>query len=406
MGRNFTVINMTKLQKISIIFLLCIGPFLKGYAGDSVLVNHLLERILQLQAKESSVFPKGSLPTYRYYALNKDRSKADVNVFFTALVSHTLHQLKENFSTRQQILAEQIIQDAYPVYAKFKNTKGRNTYNFWPTDTPKIFPNAGWINYFDKGQALADDLDDTVMILLAMNAPDAAARELHALMQSFTNKGEKKMRKAFRNYSDIHSYSTWFGQKMPVDFDVCVLANVLYFVQQYNLKWTAADSASLQFIEKIISDRQHIKNAAYVSTHYGRLPVILYHLSRLMSVKTIPSLEKIKPMLIQDAKEALAQFPDFMDKVILSTSLLKWGVNPEREQVFKGRNLASLIEEPGVAFFIGDMASVLPDPLKKWGGITGIGKFYFVSPAYNYALVLEYLIWKNNYQSLANKRMD
>lgn len=397
---------MTKLPNRSFLFLLFIGPFLNGYANDSLLVNHLLERIQQLQAKESSVFPKGSLPTYRYYAYNKDRTKADVNGFFTALVSHTLYGLKENLSSNQQILAEQIIQDAYPVYAKFKNTKGRSTYNFWPTDTPKIFPNAGWINYFDKSQALPDDLDDTVMILLAMKAHDSTAKEVHELMQSYSNNAEKKIRNTFKEYRDIKAYSTWFGQKMPVDFDVCVLANVLYFVQQYNLKWTAADSASLQLIEKVLAERKHINYASYVSPHYSKLSVILYHLSRLMSVKPIPSLEKWKPMLIQDAKDALVHFPDFMDKVILSTSLLRWGVDPESEFRYKVHNFESLVEESDFSFFIANMASLMPDPLKKWVGGSGIGKFLYVSPAYNYTLVLEYLIWKKRYPSLANRSRD
>ena len=358
-------------------------------------MGQLLKRIDLLQAKESIIFPKGSFPSYRLYALNKDREKADVNAFFTGLVAFTLKDIKQQLTPAQQKLSQQIISNTIPVYSKFQNQKGRGTYNFWPTDTPKIFPNAGWMNVFDKSQALPDDLDDTVIMLLAMDAPDSVARQVHALMQQFTNNGEKKVHNTFKGYRNIAAYSTWFGKKMPVDFDVCVLANVLYFVQRYNLEWTAADSASLQLIEKVLDERKHVTDAAYVSPHYSKLPNILYHLSRLMQVKPIPSLEKYKPQLLQDARQALANATDFMDEVLLCTSLLRWGVEPPVMKVHVANSLEQLIEDGTFSFFIANMASMLPDPLKQWMGGAGVGKFYYDCDAYNNLLVLEYLVWKN-----------
>ena len=362
-----------------------------AYANDTLLSKQLLNRIEALQAKESSVFPKGSFPSYRIYALNKDREKADINAFFTGLVAMTLKEISPRLSKAQQLLAQQIITNTLSVYPKFQNQKGRPTYNFWPTDTPKIFPHAGWMNVFDKAQALPDDLDDTVIMLLALGARDSTAKQVHVLMQQFTNNGEKKVHNTFKDYRNIGAYSTWFGKKMPVDFDVCVLANVLYFVQQYNLEWTAADSASLQLIEKVLTEKKHVTDAPYVSPHYSRLPNILYHLSRLMAVKPIPSLEKYKPQLIEDTKQALANTHNFMDEVILSTSLLRWGVEPPAMKVHAANSLEELIEDESFSFFIANMASMLPDPLKQWMGGAGVGKFYYDCPAYNNLLFLEYL---------------
>ncbi|MES2329886.1 MAG: hypothetical protein V4539_09805 [Bacteroidota bacterium] len=365
-----------------------------GYANDTLIMGQLLQRMEQLQAKESSVFPKGSFPSYRLYALNKDREKADVNGFYTGLVTFTLNDLKPQLTRYQQQLATKITNAAIPVFSKFQNQKGRDTYNFWPTDTPRIFPNAGWLNLFDKSQSLPDDLDDTVIMLLALNAPDSTARKVHALMQAFTNNGDKKVHNTFKDYRNLAAYSTWFGKKMPVDFDVCVLANILYFVQRYNLEWTAADSASLQLIEKVLSEKKHITHAPYVSPHYSRLPNILYHLSRLMAVKPIPSLEKFRPQLIEDTKQALAGADNFMDEVILSTSLLRWGVEPPVMKVHEANSLEELIEDGNFSFFIANMASMLPDPLKQWMGGAGVGKFYYDCDGYNNLLVLEYLVIK------------
>lgn len=366
------------------------------YAHDSLVMTKLLQRINQLQAKESSVFPKGLFPSYRMYALNKDREKADINPFFTGLIAMTLQDISVRLTKAQQLQVQQIISNALPVFSKFQNRKGRPTYNFWPTDTPKIFPNAGWMNILDKPQALPDDLDDTVIMLLALNAPDSTARKVHVLMQGFTNNGTKRVHNTFKDYRNIGAYSTWFGKKMPVDFDVCVLANVLHFVQRYNLEWTAADSASLQLIEKVLTEKKHITDAPYVSPHYSRLPNILYHLSRLMMVKPIPALEKLKPQLIEDAKQALANATGFMDEVILSTSLLRWGVEPPLMKVHKVNSLEELVEDESFSFFIANMAAMLPDPLKQWMGGAGVGKFYYDCAGYNNLLFLEYLALKNN----------
>ncbi len=385
---------MQYYPKIHLLVLLMLFAAVTGHANDTLLMGSLLERIDYLQVKQNGVFPKGSFATYRMYALNKDRQKADVNAFFTGLIAFTLRDLKKDLTGPQQQLAEQIISNSLPVYQKFKNQKGRPTYNFWPTDTPKIFPNAGWMNVFDKKQALPDDLDDTVIILLALETADSTAAQVHNIMQSFTNNGQKQVHNTFKAYRNIGAYSTWFGKKMPVDFDICVLANVLYFVQLYHLPWTTADSASLQLIEKVLAEKKHIGAAAYVSPHYSKLPNILYHLSRLMSVSPIPALEKYKQQLIDDAKEALITSDHFMDQVILSTALLRWGVDPPVTKPHAIKNIDELIEENNFSFFIANMASMLPDPLKEWMGGAGVGKFYYYSAAYNNLLVLENLVWR------------
>jgi len=315
-------------------------------ANDSLLISRLLQRIDYLQAKDNAVFPKGSIPSYRMYALNKTRYKADINPFFTGLVAFTLEDIKRDLSPTQQIQANTIIHNTQAVYPIFQNRKNkRDTYNFWPTEHPQIFPHSGWLNLFNKSRSLPDDLDDTVIILMAQKSHDSIAKAIHQLMQRYTNNENKKVTNTFPEYQKIGAYSTWFGEKMPVDFDISVLSNVLYFVQFYNLKWTAADSASLYLIEDMIKTNKHVQFANYVSPHYATLPNILYHVSRLMSLQPIPSLEKLKPQLIEDTKKALASATTFMDQVILSTSLLRCGVEPPKIIIDETKSLIDLIED-------------------------------------------------------------
>jgi hypothetical protein len=381
------------MKKRLLFFLLLISTGV--FANDSLVISRLLQRIDDLQPKEDGVFPKGSIPSYRLYSLNKDRYKADINPFFTGLVAFTLQDIMGELSPAQRQQANAIINRTMSVYPKFRNkTIGRNTYNFWPTDTPQIFPHAGWMNMFNKSQALPDDLDDTVILLMAQKVSDSVAKEIHALMQSFINDKGKKINNTFEEYKNIGAYSTWFGKKMPVDFEIGVLANILYFVQQYNLPWTAADSASCTLIRKIIADKKHITAANYISPHYVKLPIILYHVSRLMAVRPIPELEKLKPQLVEETTQALLSADNFMDEVLLSTSLLRWGVTPPELAPRKANSLEELVEDEKFSFFIANIASMLPNPLKQWVGSIGLGRFYYYSPAYNNLLLVENLAWR------------
>ncbi len=371
------------------IFILCITQV---KAADTLVSFKLLQRIEQLQVKASDVFPKGLFPSYRIYALNQHQQKADINVFFTGLIAFTLRDLMPYLTTYQQAIAKKIIDEALASSNKFKNRKGRNTYNFWPTDEPQIFPNSGWMNLFNKSQALPDDLDDTAIMLLALAADKPIAEEVHKIMQEFTNGSVSQINNTFPEYRNIPAYSTWFGKKMPVDFDVCVLANVLLMVQRYDLAWTQADSASLDLIVRVIQEKKHLSHASYVSPHYSNPAIILYHISRLMSTKKIMALEALKSQMVNDAKELLLQSPSFLEQVILSTALLKWGIAPPVVTPKTVTSLRELTEDESFSFFIANMASMLPDQLKQLAGKTQLGKFYYYCPAYNQLLLLEHFI--------------
>lgn len=366
----------------------------EGNASDSIIISKLLGRIEELQVKQHGAFPKGMIPSYRYYALDNDKAKADDNLFFTALVAMTLKDIKKDLTASQQIIADRIITNVLPIAKKFRNRKNRPTYNFWPTDTVKIFPNSVWLNWFSKISALPDDLDCTVIMLMASQTEDSTAKQVHVLMQSYTNDSNKKVQNAPRKYRDIQAYSTWFGDKWPVDLDVCVLSNVLYFVQSNNLAWTAADSASLQFIKLVIADKKHVSAPASVSPHYIKTSVILYHLSRLMALKTIPALEKFRLQLIEEAQQALLTAETFMDEVILSTALLRWGATPVETKPHSVFNINELLDDENFSFFVANMASFFPAPFKSWMEFTKIGKFNYHCYAYNCLLLAENLIWR------------
>jgi len=361
-------------------------------ANDSLIISNLLHRIQALQVKQDGIFLKGSIPSYRQYALNKHRLKADHNLFFTGLVSFTLQDIMHHLSFEQQQIAKSIITNAKLIFPEFiSRKKGLPTYSFWMTDKPRVFPHSGWINLFNKKWALPPDFDDTVISLMAQRESDSIARNVHQYMQLFTSSEKKSVDNTFPEYRKVNAYSTWFGIKMPIEFDLSVHTNVLYFTQFYNLNWTTADSASLFLIEDMIKTNKHITHPEYISPQYARTPIILYHVARLMSLKPIQSLEQLKPKLIEDTKKALYSSNNFMDKVILSTSLLRWGVRPPDIIIDYKMSLIDLIEDESFCFFIANRGSIMSDQMKKIVTKTRIGIFYYYCPAYNHLLLLENL---------------
>lgn len=363
-----------------------------AFASDSLRVSEVLGRIRQLQVKKAGGdFPAGLFPSYREYN-GRNITKNDDNPFFTGLVAITLRSLRPYFSYADRQVCDSILADATPAYRLYRNKTGRPTYNFWRTNPTVVFPHSGWLNLMNSTHALADDIDDTAIILLATAAADTTAGQVHAIMQQHVNGGKRKKKSRYKEYRGIPAYSTWFGKRMPVDIDICVLTNVLYMLQHYQLPFTKADSASLHFICQAIDTRHFIDKPSYVSPHYARTPVILYHLSRLMKAGRFDELEARKILLIAEAKKQYAAAVNPMDKVLLAIVLLRWQQPVAAMQWTTQDSVCTYFEENDFVFFIASMASILPDPLRQWLGGTGIGRFSYYCPAYNEALLLEYLV--------------
>ncbi|MFY8005470.1 MAG: hypothetical protein ACOVNR_11510, partial [Chitinophagaceae bacterium] len=226
---------------VSILILATIG--LK--ANNDSIINLLMHRIAQQQHNDDAYFYEGIFPSYREYAQNPNRFKKDENIYFTGLIAFSLRNLYPELTKQQQVLADSIFAKMERIAPKYANRKGRNTYNYWPTDTLRIFPNSGWINFlFDKKMAIADDLDDTAIMLLALNAPDSVVASVHKLMQQYKNKPETPVKNTLNTYKKYGAYSIWFGKRMMVEFDVCVMSNILYLVKQHNLPFSETDEAT------------------------------------------------------------------------------------------------------------------------------------------------------------------
>lgn len=383
-------------QKIFIIFIACIFQITPCLckAQDTALINLLLKRIAVQQIQSDDFFLQGIFPSYISKHENFSSRKKDNNIFFNGLIAYTLHDIKPYVTLQHQQLIDSIRSNAKSLFAKFKNTKGRDTYNFWRTDSAYDYPYSGLLKPFAKNISLPDDMDDTVLSLLALNADDSTAKIMHTLMQQFVNNDSNKVRSIIQEYDRLQAYSTWFGKKFPVVFDVSVLCNVLAFVQFYDLPWTKADSASLEVIVKTIENNYHFSKAVYASPYYPKTSLILYHIARLMQIKPISELEALKIKIISDAAKELALTKNVLEKIILSSTILKLGYEPPAINI-SANDIEKQIEQNDFCFFVGNVPSYFKDFSRAFATANNIGFFYHYCPAYNDALLLEYLVLKH-----------
>lgn len=364
------------------------------------MVLEILQHIRFQQLNHGSEFEKGGFPNYRIYQ-PRGVPKADNNSFFTSIILLTLRDNYQKLPLSAQRIADSIFSDALPSYKVFRNQKGRGTYNFWKTNPPQVFPDGGVLNVFDKSKALPDDMDCTSTALWALNAPDSTNKRIKTLMQSYTNHPGKKLLNTFPEISNIPAYSTWFGVKVPVEFDVVVMCNVISWTAQAGLDFTAADTATIELLTKVIEEGLYIKDPFMASPNYATVPIILYHYSRMMSKVNIPELEALKPSMIKEAEKCFYNSESNLEKILISTTVKRLGTKLSGQIILDHSNYISDIANDPFVFFIANMGLAYPTGWKNKLATSKAGRFDYYCPAYNLTLLLENILTEIN-ESKAN----
>ncbi len=259
----------------------------------------------------------------------------------------------------------------------------------FPVKPDAVFPNNWFLNLFNRSQALPDDVDDTVIISLIQNTSDSILTILHKLMIKHANATDRITKSIYKDYRHIPTYSTWFGNKMPIEIDFSVLSNALYFIYDKKVRLVKQDSATITLLSLIIKNNKHITDAAYISPQYARTPILLYHIARLLGRFNIAILDSLKPRLIKDCFDALSCSDNTMDSILLETSLMRLNA------LFKPTKIPgsfSEIEKSRFIFFIGTFTSMFSNPFKRIFMSSPMLKYYYSCPAYNLALLLENMV--------------
>lgn len=282
----------------------------------------LLQQIFSLQSKGDKHYAAGLFPSHRFH-LHFPFEREDNNIFFTASIVFILQNLREKLSEEEQNLADEICNKAITNYPDYKNKDGLDTYNFWRTDGSPHFPNGKILSHLNKVR-IPDDADDTSLIYLTSNPSREKVLWLKEKLVQHANLSKKQIANTFPEYKNLKAYSTFFGKNMFIEFDVCVLCNILYFVFQNKLELNQHDHDSIFFIRSVIEKGQYLQKPFYASHSYPSKHVILYHVARLLEKFQVPGLSEIKTNVVADLKMLFENEKDEMNKIILSTSLIDW----------------------------------------------------------------------------------
>jgi hypothetical protein len=231
----------------------------------------------------------GLFPSFRWHPWGYRRE--DHSAYFTATLMHSLLRLENFLQPEEARRLEAIRQRACAGLEPFQNKQGLPRYNFWKTNPPGHFPNGRWFNRIESLRP-PDDADDSVMIYQLQKRSNEEAIWLKEHIDSYANGSRKWVMNAEPDYKNLRAYSTFFAKDMPLGFDACVIANILYFNRLYGFEENFKEQDSVAYLVKMLRRKDHIRKPGRVSPYYPETTTILYHLAKLMSRFSIPALNE------------------------------------------------------------------------------------------------------------------
>ena len=366
------------MKKSFVLIIFILGFFLSFGQNTQPSITDLLEKIESLQVKSDPFYDEGLFKTQRSWFTSN--GVEDNNIFITASLVYILKTLKPKLDKRSQEIIDRITDRANSLYKKYINRNGDVTYNFWQTVPPDIpFPNGGFLLTMKKHR-LPDDYDDTSIIRLAANPDSVVNKKIRAKMIEYANRPERKeVKNAPQKYRSFKAYEVLFADKMDQEYDVVAMCNTLQFVVSNDFVLQPIDHSTISFIKKVIRDNDHITSAEEVSPYYPTATLILYHVSRLISIDDQGLLDEIRPDVVSDLRNLLVTKQGF-DKILLASSLRKLS-----EEVTEEINHTSIQSELDEFIFFQfkrrDVFNAGVIPALKWK-----------SEALNLTLYLEYLV--------------
>lgn len=347
-------------------------------------LDAFIDRIQALQSTGNALFPKGIFPAQRSNSMLGYR-RPDTTMFFSAISAFTLQCIRPFCSAESQAKIDEIHNAVTANYPDFQNKDGLKTFNFWKTKPSRHFPNGKWFRRFEHFR-IPDDIDDTAFAYLTTRPSQEELFWLKDKLTLHANGTKLWIRNTYPEYKRLPAYSTWFGKNMYVEFDVSVLTNMLYCILHYKLPLNVHDEASLEYIRSVIETRRYITAPFRCAHQYPRTPLIIYHLSRLVAAFDPPALQPIRKQLIRDTENLLKNTRNRMDRVLLSTSLMRFGVRTERIPVktFTERDFK------GFYFFIAGLLTAYEHPLLYKLSVNPLVHMHWTCEAHCWTLLAEY----------------
>ena len=358
---------------------------------NSANIDVVINKIYEMQRDADHKYWKDGL--FANYRINKllKYKRPDNSMFFTASIVFTLNNIKEKLSVQSQILVENITKKASKNYEDYRSKTGENIYNFYPTKPSKHFGNGLILNHFKHFQ-LPHDADDTALVYLVNSFSADENKWLQHKLAEHSNGHSKKISSTFDHYKQLKAYSTWFGKNMSIEFDACVLANILYSQLQAGLLQDQHGLDSWEYLKQTILRSEYLEHPFKVSHNYAKTEIIAYHVSRLIAKYDLPDGESVKEKIRKDLFEILPNPATFsLKNILISTSLMRLGIEAKVE-------IPENFDENGLnnsSFFLAGLLSSYENPFLHKLADNPLSHMYWICPAHTLAIVAENLAFQN-----------
>lgn len=351
--------------------------------SDKKDIKEFLLKLKKLQSEGDSIYPKGIFPSKRYHPF-LPYQREDDNLFFTASVLHILQELRDELDEAELQVLDDIQANAISSYSQFQNKDGLDTYNFWQTNPSRHFPN-GWFMHRFKHFQIPDDVDDTALVYLTEGRGKENIKWLREKLKNHSNLAYKKAFNPLPKYRELKCYSTFFGKKMYIEFDVCVLSNLMRVILTHfkTNELNNYDLDTLKFIESVIVSREFESHPFYSAPNYPNTELIIYHLSRLVPHLPDGNRKLIEPIIAQSILEKIS-LAKGLNRVLLENSALKLKLK------FKPTDFdESIIEDRDFFFFHAGMITAFENRLAQKLASNRFFHLRYTSKALNRALLIE-----------------
>ena len=347
-----------------------------------IAINTIFDNIAALQSTGEHHYPPGIFPSQRIHP-QLGYVREDNNIFFSSLVIYTLHQILPMLTPAQQSRLEVMTASVTANYPEYLHKEAPDTFNFWPNHSHGHFPN-GWLLHRIPMLALPADTDDTTMIYLT----HPEAMDIGALKNEY--QGQYPMEQASspltpKAYQDLRAYPTFLGKRMARELDVCVICNVLLLMLRYP-PITKIDEDSITYLERVLDRRDHVHISFDVSPNYANGAIILYHMARLVASYSFDRMENLKALTIGCLQELVQQPLHYMEKLLLTSSLLRLG---QSVPALSTKNVENHFED--FYFFQAGMLTGLQKGYLKKLAARPFFHLKYRCEAYYWTLVLEYM---------------
>jgi hypothetical protein len=354
------------------------------------LVLTLLEELSTLQSYGDSVYPAGIFPSHRYHPF-LPYEREDDNLFFTASIIRMLQGVELGFQAVERELFESIRLKALQAYPLFQNKYGLDTYNFWQTKPSRHFPN-GMVMHRFKHFQIPDDVDDTSLVYLTEGGDKERISKLREKLKQHSNLAYKQASNPLPAYRDLKCYSTFFGKKMHIEFDVCVLCNLMSLILTHfnEDELNEYDLDTLKFIVSVIERDEFQTHPFYSAPNYPTTELILYHVARLRPLLPDGFKSTIQKKVESEINERQSTASG-MNQILMENAAMKLGLSPISVEPD-----LNVLEDNDFYFFHAGMITAFENRMAQYLAPNPLFHLRYKSKALNRALLIENLMLRRS----------